>query len=113
MKMNPSITDMSRILAALAHPARLDILRQLCGCDCACCGEMTDLTGLAQSTTSQHLRVLLEAGLIERRPAGTASQYRLSANAAQMLRQTGAAIADLAPVDRTAMKDVSPKGMME
>ncbi len=102
MKMGSAIADISKTLAALAHPARLEILRQLCGCDCACCGEMTDLTGLAQSTTSQHLRVLLEAGLIERRPAGTASQYRLSDTAADVLRQTGAAIIDLAPSRKTA-----------
>ncbi|MCP1198006.1 helix-turn-helix transcriptional regulator [Notoacmeibacter sp. MSK16QG-6] len=105
--------DISRILAALAHPARLEILRQLCGCGCACCGQMKDLTGLAQSTTSQHLRVLLEAGLIERRPAGTASQYRLSADAADLLRQTGEAIVDLAPSTSMTDGQTEPESAME
>ena len=89
--------EMTRVLAALAHPARIAMLRQLCGCECACCGDMKNLTGLAQSTTSQHLRVLLDAGLIERKAAGTANHYRLSKKAAEMLRRTGEMVIDLAP----------------
>ncbi|RLQ87617.1 ArsR/SmtB family transcription factor [Notoacmeibacter ruber] len=91
--------DATKILAALAHPARLSIIRQLRGCECACCGEMTSLTGLAQSTTSQHLRVLLDAGLVERRMAGTTSLYRLSDNAADLLRRTGELVSGLVPED--------------
>lgn len=50
---------------ALAHPIRVRILRILLS-RCACiCGELVDQLPLAQSTVSQHLKVLKEAGLIQ------------------------------------------------
>jgi len=50
---------------ALSHPVRIRIL-QLLQCE-ACCftGELTTLIPMAQSTISQHLKALLEAGLIQ------------------------------------------------
>ncbi len=50
---------------ALSHPVRIKILKLL---ECqACCftGELTELIPMAQSTISQHLKALLEAGLIQ------------------------------------------------
>jgi ArsR family transcriptional regulator len=50
---------------ALGHPARLAILRYLAERRGSCtCGEIVDQLPLAQSTVSQHLKVLKEAGLI-------------------------------------------------
>ena len=50
---------------ALAHPARVRILRiLLCRASCVC-GELVDQLPLAQSTVSQHLKVLKEAGLVQ------------------------------------------------
>jgi ArsR family transcriptional regulator len=49
--------------AALAHPARIAILKMLASKDCVC-GEMVDILPLAQSTVSQHLKVLKAADLI-------------------------------------------------
>jgi ArsR family transcriptional regulator len=64
-------------LKALAHPARLTILRSLLGCGGACCcGQIVDNLPLAQSTVSEHLRVLCAAGLIEATPSGTRCCYR-------------------------------------
>ena len=51
-------------LAALSHPARLAILRHLSMHDCACCKDVVERIDLAQSTVSQHLKVLVEAGLV-------------------------------------------------
>jgi len=50
---------------ALSHPVRIRIL-QLLQCE-ACCftGELTTLIPMAQSTISQHLKALLESGLIQ------------------------------------------------
>jgi ArsR family transcriptional regulator, arsenate/arsenite/antimonite-responsive transcriptional repressor len=50
-------------LAALAHPVRLQILRELCAGG-QCCKEVVGQFSLAQSTISQHLRVLVSAGLL-------------------------------------------------
>ncbi len=60
----PSHEQVARIAKALAHPARVQIVETLLrrttcvGCDFV--GEI----GLAASTTSEHLRILKEAGLI-------------------------------------------------
>lgn len=50
-------------LAALAHPVRLQILRELCTGG-QCCKQVVGQFSLAQSTISQHLRVLVSAGLL-------------------------------------------------
>ena len=66
-----------RLLAALADPARLAIVRQLasdgtvCACDFTACGD------LAQPTVSHHLRVLREAGIVHGERRGTWIWYRL------------------------------------
>lgn len=49
---------------ALAHPARIRILKVLAQKNTSICGEIVDLLPLSQSTVSQHLKVLKEAGLI-------------------------------------------------
>lgn len=49
---------------ALGHPARIQILRLLVRKNACICGEIVDVLDLAQSTVSQHLKVLKDAGLI-------------------------------------------------
>jgi ArsR family transcriptional regulator, arsenate/arsenite/antimonite-responsive transcriptional repressor len=56
---------MASIAKALGHPARLKILRLLAGETCCFTGELTQHIAMAQSTVSQHLKVLLDAGLIQ------------------------------------------------
>ncbi|AZO08999.1 ArsR family transcriptional regulator [Mesorhizobium sp. M3A.F.Ca.ET.080.04.2.1] len=50
--------------AALAHPARIEILKHLSASRCCSCREVVDHLDLAQSTVSQHLKILVEAGLV-------------------------------------------------
>jgi len=64
-------------LAALSHPARLAILRRL-SAQCCCCAEVVGGLDLAQSTVSQHLKVLVAAGLVEVRPDAQRSLYRIN-----------------------------------
>lgn len=56
--------ELAAIFRALGHPARLAIIKQLAMRDEACCGEIVDHLPLAQSTVSQHLQVLKDAGLL-------------------------------------------------
>lgn len=49
---------------ALGHPARVAILRLLLRREACICGEIVDELPLAQSTVSQHLKLLKEAGWI-------------------------------------------------
>lgn len=51
-------------LAALAHPIRLRLLREISMQGETCVKDVVPAMGLAQSTVSQHLKVLLQAGLI-------------------------------------------------
>lgn len=68
--------DLAAAMRALGHPVRLSILRILTveRPDC-CCTDVTQSLPLAQSTVSQHLKVLLEAGLIRRHARGTRNCY--------------------------------------
>ncbi|MGL4490479.1 MAG: ArsR/SmtB family transcription factor [Rhizobiaceae bacterium] len=45
-------------LLALAHPVRLAIIRHLAASDACCNKDVVARVGLAQSTVSQHLKVL-------------------------------------------------------
>jgi ArsR family transcriptional regulator len=56
---------LARSCKALGHPARLAIVRYLSARRGSCtCGDIVDQLPLAQSTVSQHLKVLKDAGLI-------------------------------------------------
>lgn len=63
--------------AALSHPARIEILRHLAQQGCCCCGEVVEKFDLAQSTVSQHLKVLVDAGLVIFEPDRRRSRYRI------------------------------------
>lgn len=65
--------DLTTILAALADPGRLATVRALGRSGEACCGQISDLSGLgfSKSTLSHHLRVLREAGVTRTRVVGT------------------------------------------
>jgi ArsR family transcriptional regulator len=62
---------------ALAHPARLEILRILAARGRCVCGEVVEVMPLSQETVSQHLEVLKEAGLIQGQIDGYNSCYCL------------------------------------
>ena len=49
---------------AIGHPVRVQILRMLARIDGCVCGDIVDKLPLAQSTVSQHLKVLKDAGLV-------------------------------------------------
>ncbi len=56
--------ELSILAKALGHPARVQIMRLLVRRNACICGDIVDELPLAQSTVSQHLKVLKEAGLI-------------------------------------------------
>lgn len=55
---------LARIAKALAHPARIAILKILLKRQACICGDIVDELPLSQSTVSQHLKELKLAGLI-------------------------------------------------
>ena len=56
--------ELALLTKALGHPARIQIMRLLVRREACICGDIVDELPLAQSTVSQHLKVLKEAGLI-------------------------------------------------
>ena len=56
---------LAKLVWAIAHPARLRILRILLARQACICGELVDQMTLAQSTVSQHLKILKESGLVQ------------------------------------------------
>lgn len=62
---SPGDAELARLAKALAHPARVAILRRLLAHGECVCGEIVSGLPLAQATVSQHLKVLKEAGLIQ------------------------------------------------
>lgn len=56
--------ELAALAKALGHPARVKILRLLARKDACVCGDIVDELPLAQSTVSQHLKVLKDIGLI-------------------------------------------------
>ena len=96
----PAALDDERLAAvfkALAHPARLAILRAIRPRQRACCGEIVKALPLAQSTVSQHLQILRDAGLITGEIEGRRSCYCIDADTIAALAQSSASLfADLA-----------------
>lgn len=56
--------ELARFAKALAHPARIKIMKYLSQAKSCFTGEFVDVLPLAQSTVSQHVKELKDAGLI-------------------------------------------------
>jgi ArsR family transcriptional regulator, arsenate/arsenite/antimonite-responsive transcriptional repressor len=84
--------ELAALSRALGHPARVRIMRLLVRRATCVCGEIVDDLGLAQSTVSQHLKVLKEAGLIVGEIDGPRVCYSPNPAALERLRQLVAAL---------------------
>ena len=89
-------------LRALGHPVRLAIVRRLAEGDCCCCSDFCDCLPLAQSTISQHLKVLKDAGLLRFSRDGVRSSYVLDREALAAVR---ADIEALSSMDAGALRE--------
>ena len=72
-QMNPE--ELATLFKALAHPARINIIRHLLKENRCICGRIVKVLPLAQSTVSQHLKILKEAGLVQGEVEGPATCY--------------------------------------
>jgi DNA-binding transcriptional ArsR family regulator len=71
----PDINEAAALCKALAHPARIMILRHLLRVNRCVCGHIVEIMPLAQSTVSQHLKILKESGLIKGEVEGPKTCY--------------------------------------
>ena len=67
--------ELAHIAKALAHPARIAIIKCLLETDSCITGSLTEQIGLAQSTISQHLKELKKVNLIRGTISGTSVNY--------------------------------------
>jgi predicted transcriptional regulator len=67
--------ELAEFAKALSHPARIAILKVLAQKNECICGEIVEVLPLAQSTVSQHLKELKNAGLIQGTLDGPRSCY--------------------------------------
>jgi DNA-binding transcriptional ArsR family regulator len=67
--------ELAAFAKAIGHPARIAILKVLAQKNECICGEIVEVLPLAQSTVSQHLKALKDAGLIKGDVDGVKSCY--------------------------------------
>ena len=70
--------EMADVFAALANPVRIVILRHVANHANCGCKDITDVLPLAQSTVSQHLKVLIDAKLVHVETVPPRSCYRVN-----------------------------------
>lgn len=78
-------------LKALGDSTRLELILAVASSESAeaCVCDLTPDTGLTQGTVSHHLRLLVEAGLLEREVRGKWSYYSLTITGTSLLNSLG------------------------
>ena len=87
-----SAEQLAKLTWAIAHPARVRIVQLLLSRTSCVCGEIVDQMPLAQSTVSQHLKILKESGLVQGEIDGPRICYFINQ---KMLKQLKRLVADL------------------
>ena len=86
-KMTVDDERLAKMLKALGNPVRFQIIQILAEKRMCITGEIVEFTTLAQSTVSQHLKVLRDAGIIVGEVDGPATCYCLNENGILWLKE--------------------------
>jgi ArsR family transcriptional regulator len=88
LPLDESQTDetLAKMAWAIAHPARVKLLRILIERSSCVCGELVELMPLSQSTVSQHLKILKESGIVQGEIAGPKVCYCVNQNGLTLLK---------------------------
>jgi ArsR family transcriptional regulator len=78
--------ELAALAKAIGHPARVQILRLLARRSTCVCGDIVEELPLAQSTVSQHLKILKESGLIRGEVDGPRVCYCIDPRALRRLK---------------------------
>jgi ArsR family transcriptional regulator, arsenate/arsenite/antimonite-responsive transcriptional repressor len=78
--------ELAKLAKAIGHPARVRILRMLSQKEARVCSQIVGELPLAQSTVSEHLRILKDAGLIRSNQDGPRVGYCINYNALRKLK---------------------------
>jgi ArsR family transcriptional regulator len=88
----PDDDTLAAMAKAIAHPARLAILRLLAHRETCVTGDIVAELPLAQSTVSEHLRILREAGLVQGEIEGPRTRYCVNSSGLAALHAGVAAL---------------------
>jgi len=83
---------LAQMSKALGHPARIRIIEHLRTVDRCICGQIVNILPLAQSTVSQHLKILKQARLIRGQIEGPAICYCIDQDMLEKYKQAIAAL---------------------
>jgi ArsR family transcriptional regulator len=78
--------ELAAFAKALGHPVRMRIIRMLAEREARMCSHIVDELPLAQSTVSEHLRILRHAGLIRANERGPRVSYCIEPSALARLK---------------------------
>ena len=78
--------ELAAFAKAIAHPTRVRILRMLAQREARMCSHIVDELPLAQSTVSEHLRILRSAGLVQANENGPRVSYCIVPSALKRLK---------------------------
>jgi len=78
--------ELAAFAKAIGHPIRVRILRMLARKEARMCSHIVDELPLAQSTVSEHLRVLRSAGLVQANENGPRVSYCIVPSALKRLK---------------------------
>src|SRR6478752_5490840 len=78
--------ELAKLTKALGHPARVRIIRMLSRKEARVCSQIVDELPLAQSTVSEHLRILKEAGLVRSSQDGPRVGYCINFDTLRKLK---------------------------
>jgi DNA-binding transcriptional ArsR family regulator len=92
-----------QLLAALADPTRMEIVRELAGSPEVCACDFTSCCDVSQPTVSHHLRVLRDAGVVTSERRGNWVFYRLAPNVADRLGAIAGGMIPGAAVSRSSL----------
>ena len=84
--------ELAKLSKAIGHPARVRILRLLSRKEARVCSQIVDELPLAQSTVSEHLRILKQAGLVRCAQDGARIGYCIDFNGLRRLKALTAII---------------------
>ncbi len=97
MKVIEQTTDEAKTVAmlrAIAHPARYRIVKLLAQRQACVCGDLVLELPLAQSTVSEHLKVLKDAGVVVGVIDGPNTCYGLDQKALEWLKREFGALSE-------------------
>lgn len=101
------VTQLSRVFKALAHPTRVQLMNLLVGSPFAVCAyDLQVAMGMAQSTISHHLKLLVGAELVHRQQRGIWAYYSINVEA---MRALGSVIS----LDDAVSQPLSPAALRD